>query len=129
LPEEIAHLASRGFDIVSKGASEVEWPMLAGREWFWTKGGFEIEPGEEDSLHTDFLAPQESRVAQFYFYLRNARKRKQGLGWTLTVIYDLKEQTVGEKKAAVIRAPQQEEKQQQQQQQQQAIQEKPGQKK
>ena len=37
---------------------------------------FEIEPGESDSLHADYIIESDIKVSEFYFYLRNARKKK-----------------------------------------------------
>ena len=39
--------------------------MLAGRSWDWKTSPIEIEPGETDTLHTDFFVPQEVSVVQF----------------------------------------------------------------
>jgi len=66
--------------------TEIEWPMLYGREWKWEKGGFEIEPGESDSLHADYIIPDYVEVIEFYCYISNARKKRAKLGWTLTQI-------------------------------------------
>lgn len=79
-----------GFDPVSNDRTEIEWPLIAGREWKWEEKEFEIEPGEGDSLHADYIISSDIQVIEFYFYMANAKKKKQGIGWTLTKIYEFK---------------------------------------
>jgi hypothetical protein len=83
VPEELSELPS-DVDPVPAGRAELEWPMLVGREWQWGDGELEIEPGETDTLHADFVVEAEVRVMQLYAYVRNPSKRKQGLGWSIT---------------------------------------------
>lgn len=122
-----------GYDPVPDGKTEIEWPMIAGREWAWKAGEFEIEPGESDFIHTDFVIPIEIQIAQCYCFVNNASKKRQGIGWTLTRICDfrLKEDrempSSKNKKAKVVsKKPkmyqQQQQKQQKPQQQQQQLQ-------
>ncbi|KPK89949.1 hypothetical protein AMJ80_09060 [bacterium SM23_31] len=77
-----------GFDPVPKDKTEIEWPMLAERVWEWNKKEFEIEPGESDFLHADYIIESNIKVVEFYFYLSNAKKKSQNIGWTLTNIYE-----------------------------------------
>ena len=77
-------------DPIPKDRTEFEWPMIAGREWNWNYGDFEIEPAERDSLHADFFIPTEVKTSEFYFYIANAKKKRKGIGWSQTKIYNFK---------------------------------------
>jgi hypothetical protein len=71
-----------GLDPVVTGSSEVSWPMVAGREWKWQPQALEIEPGESDVLHSDFVIDSSISVIELYFFMDNPSKRRDGLGWT-----------------------------------------------
>jgi hypothetical protein len=88
IPEELKIDFKPGFDPVKENEKEIAWPQIAGREWNWNKGGFEIEPGEEDSLHTDFVINSDIKIIEFYCYINNLKKKRNGLGWPLTEIYN-----------------------------------------
>lgn len=100
LPPDIQHAATAGLDPVSDGSTNIEWPLLSKREWHWGLHAFEVEPGETDSLYTEFFLPANVEVLEFYFYLANAKKPKQNIGWQSTVIVDLRpmETEMAEKK-------------------------------
>jgi len=86
--DEIKEDVEKGLDPVSKDRTEIEWPLVAGREWNWDKKEFEIEPSEADSLHADYIIDSNIEVAEFYYYIENPKKRLQGIGWTLTKIHE-----------------------------------------
>ena len=90
IPEEISSIVEKGDDPVAEGRTEIEWPLIAKqREWQWKDKDFEIEPGETDFFHADYIINSDIKVVEFYFYLANAKKRKkkQDIGWTLTKIH------------------------------------------
>jgi hypothetical protein len=91
-PSEIEEAVASGLDPVPSDCAQIEWPMLAGRQWNWKKGEFEIEPGEADSLCADFFVPLKTQVIELYFFLANARKTGQNIGWTVSHIYHLSNQ-------------------------------------
>lgn len=133
LPQGVSDLAREGADIVYKGETSVAWPMLASREWAWSEGECEIEPSEADIIATDFFVPSEVSTVQFYLYIENAAKKRQAIGWSATLIYQLPktgEESMADKKKSEPRHGQRQpekrqQPQQQQQQQQQSKQEKP----
>jgi hypothetical protein len=88
LPDELKPGIKEGYDPVGNDRTEVEWPMIAGREWKWNRGDFEIEPGEKDSLQADFVISTAIQVVEFYSFVGNAKKKRQGIGWTLTRIHE-----------------------------------------
>ena len=87
LPPDVVEAANDGFDPVHEGATEIGWPLIAGRNWNWKEGEFEIEPEEDDTLHADFVIDQTVSVVEFYCYLNNTRKTD--LGWSETLVYAL----------------------------------------
>lgn len=50
LSTDIKGIINNGYNPVSEGETEISWPMVAGREWIWEKGEFEIVP-TEDALY------------------------------------------------------------------------------
>lgn len=92
LPEEVSAAIDHGYDPVQKSKAEIEWPMLAGREWRWNRGDFELEPGEIEFLHADFFFSAKVEAIEYYFYLRNPAKRPKKLGWSHTVIEQLEKE-------------------------------------
>jgi len=120
VPNDIKTTVDEGMDPVTEGKTEIEWPMLYGREWKWEKAGFEIEPGESDSLHADYIIEDDIEVVEFYFYISNAKKKRSKLGWTLTQIlkFHPKGETMANKTKIKSSVNDQQERQQKQQQQQ-----------
>ncbi len=88
VPEEHKKAIEAGNDPVEEGEAEVLWPLINEREWKWEKGHFEIEPGEADSLHADFIIENDINLVEFYFYIKNGTKVKSKLGWPLTKIHN-----------------------------------------
>ena len=69
---------------------EAEWPLLSERKLKFEKGEREVEPGETDELHFDFVIDSDVQVIVVYSYLKNAEKRRREIGWNATSIYDLR---------------------------------------
>ena len=86
LPEEVEKDLNDGYDPVPEGKQEILWPMEVGRTWSWKSGEFEIEPGEDDILHSDFFIDQSISVVEFYFFIENEKKKT--LGWQAVKIYE-----------------------------------------
>ena len=91
-PSHVEEAIRSGLDPVPADCAQVEWPMLAGRNWKWEKGAFEIEPGESDSLCADFFVPLQAQVVELYFFLANARKKNQNVGWTVSQLHHMSHQ-------------------------------------
>lgn len=87
LPTDVRERISQNYDLLLKDQTEVEWPLIAARQWHWNPGEFEIEPGESDALHTDFVVDAAVTVVQFYFFIKNAKK--QSLGWSFVEMHRL----------------------------------------
>jgi flagellar biogenesis protein FliO len=84
---EIAGRIARDTDPVSEGECEVLWPQLRERQCQWGAIPREIEPGETDEYHFDFVIPAAVRVIEVYSYLQNVKKRKRNIGWNTTSVY------------------------------------------
>lgn len=123
LPEKVRDSIDKNWDPVVAGKQEIEWPMLACREW---NQKCEIEPGESETLDADFFVPGKVEVIEFYLYVPNQKKKR--LGWPLTVVHELqpnvqeitmsKDLTTGQREPQQRQVPQQPKQQPQQQQQQ-----------
>lgn len=87
VPDDILPALRKGFDPVPERKSEYEWPAFVTREWKFDSNEFEIEPSEKDSLHVDFIIPNEISVIELYFFIRNQRKKRKKLGWSDTRIF------------------------------------------
>ena len=94
LPEQVASVINHGYDPVDEGKSQVAWPMISGREWFWKEKEFEIEPDESGTLHADYVIDETISAVEFYCFIGNSRKEE--LGWSCTLIYvpELSEKTL-----------------------------------
>jgi hypothetical protein len=90
LPPELRETVQAGRDPVPEGKAEIEWPIIEMREWQWGKHDFEIEPGESDSLHADFIIQSNIEVVEFYCFISNPKKKRNPLGWPLTKLHTLK---------------------------------------
>ena len=88
-PDSIQQSIHLGDDPVSPGRTEVEWPLISVRKWKWDEGLFEVEPGESDSLHADFIVPDHVVAVEYYVFIANESKKKISLGWTLTEVAEL----------------------------------------
>lgn len=86
--KEINAIIEDDKDPVQENMTEVVWPMLFNREWKWGSKCFEIEPGESDCLHADYVIPGYIKVVEFYGFIANAKKKRHGLGWTITQLHE-----------------------------------------
>lgn len=72
---------------------EYLWPLAVNmKEKDWPKGTRQIEPGESDQVHFDFILNPEIETIIVYSYFRNAKRfrRKKELGWQITNVFDVK---------------------------------------
>ncbi len=70
--------------------AEVEWPLLGEVDISGEEPGHEIEPGESEELHFDFVVPSETNTVVVYSYLKNVTKRKREIGWNTTSTCQIK---------------------------------------
>jgi hypothetical protein len=93
LPAHIAALtASTTGDPVAKGEYELPWTVLCAREWTYEDGQAQIEPGESEVLHCDFVIPAGVKKVLVYTHVTNHVKRGHEIGWSDTVVVDLDEE-------------------------------------
>jgi hypothetical protein len=69
------------------------WPCLVDRECNWSKECREVEPGEIDEFHFDFVIPAHVQLVEIYSYIRNVKKQDREIGWNTTTVYSLCEDT------------------------------------
>ncbi len=89
-PSEVLHSIAHEQDLVREGQREALWPSIGSRRLTWAAGKFEIEPGESDELHHDFVIDADVQTIKVYTYFTNLTKRDREIGWRLTTIYDLR---------------------------------------
>ena len=80
-------------NLTLRNKSEVEWPLLDSREIKWSKGQAELEPGESEFLHVDFIIDTKIKVVMAYSYIKNIYKENREIGWGCTTIYDIQKGT------------------------------------
>jgi hypothetical protein len=88
----IASTFRRDYDPVPQGKEELEWPVIVGRKWSPT---CEIEPGESDTLHADFVLELEIKLIQIYTFVGNPIKKRKDFGWPHTIFVSLTENALG----------------------------------
>jgi hypothetical protein len=68
----------------------VEWPEIESRGL--EANVVEVEPGESDEVDFDFVLDAEIDMVEVYSYFRNPSKADRDIGWTLTTLYELKDE-------------------------------------
>lgn len=89
-PDEFVRIVGEGDDPVRNGGTEYPWPSLGERRTHWEKSPRELEPGESEEIHYDFVIDSEATTVEVYSYFKNSAKRRREIGWNLTTLYDLK---------------------------------------
>jgi hypothetical protein len=89
LPAGILDSINKGQNPVPEGETEVAWPLIDSQELEVKEGECEIEPGESQEIHHDFIIDAEVETVEVYSYLLNEQKRVREIAWDLTTLYDL----------------------------------------
>ncbi len=87
--ELLRYLAPDTINHIENGIQIIEWQTIASREDRWKRGQFEIEPGEQHQIHTDFLIDSDIQTLLLESYFRNVEKRGKQIGWSLITTHDL----------------------------------------
>lgn len=74
--DSIKSLLTQDFDPVKDDTCLLDFPSISNRTW--GPAAVELEPGETDSLHADFVVRDDLEVAELYFYLKNPKKSNSG---------------------------------------------------
>ncbi len=77
-------------DPVEEDETEVKWTLIAERKKHFAKRKEEIEPGERDEIHFDFVLDGKPETVLIYTYLENHTKRRRTVGWRVSSVYDLR---------------------------------------
>jgi hypothetical protein len=91
LADDVLDLVSTGENLVPEGETEVAWPLIALHEVRLERGKCEVEPGESQEIHHDFILDTEVKTVEVYTYLINEKKRDHEIAWDLTTLYDIDE--------------------------------------
>jgi hypothetical protein len=68
------------------------WPAIRVRHSEWEDGKFELEPGENDDTHYEFIIPANQDVINIYTHFDNPVKQDEqpGIGWDHSTLVDLR---------------------------------------
>lgn len=86
---QVLAFVSNGRSPVRKGETEVDWPRVDSHELSLKGEICEVEPGESQEFHHDFVVGAEIRTVAVYTHIMNEKKRARQLGWEATTLYDL----------------------------------------
>lgn len=91
-----------GENLIEENNTEIEWPCAYGGstiEKKWGKKEAEIEPGETEFYHFEFILDGSLSLIKIYSYIKNKKKiRKNGeIGWSKTTLYNLNGEKYGNK--------------------------------
>ena len=103
LPYKLCTLIDQGEDLVKilqsfvvsrdeekePWTTEIPWPLITSKTFFWGKGKREIEPGDSGQIRCDFILDQEIEIIKVYSFFENVAKRTH-IGWDFATIYDMK---------------------------------------
>jgi hypothetical protein len=97
LPADVLAAMASGKDPVAQNESEVAWPEIDCRPCNWKAEPREIEPGEIEEHHFDFVIPAYVERIEVYSHIVNARKARRllfwkarkAIGWNTTTVYSL----------------------------------------
>ncbi|MCX6828323.1 MAG: hypothetical protein NT002_03460 [candidate division Zixibacteria bacterium] len=89
LSEEITAGLETNNDSVHKNMSEIEWPLLDSHEIEWAEEEAELEPGELEYFHDDFIINAGVEVVMAYSHIKNVEKKNREIGWQCTTIFDI----------------------------------------
>jgi hypothetical protein len=87
IPPDLAAAIADNTDPVEPNESEIQWPLVAERACDWNSAYHEVEPGEIEECHFDFILSPPLEKVEVYSYLRNLSKRGRDIGWNTTTVY------------------------------------------
>jgi hypothetical protein len=91
LSDKVLEVINKGQNPVSEGETEVAWPLIDSQKLELERGDCEVEPGESQEIHHDFILDAETEAIEVYTYLINEQKRTREIAWDLTTLYELDE--------------------------------------
>ena len=65
--------------MTKEGKQRISWPMIDDRKWTFELGQAELEPGETETLHCDFVVSHDVDLARVHSHLPNPAKGP--IGW------------------------------------------------
>jgi hypothetical protein len=79
----------QGHEIVPDRRMNVEWPVIKEKKLEWKVVIYELEPGEYEQFHYDFIVDKNVETLQVFTFLPNRLKADRGIGWRCFSTYDL----------------------------------------
>lgn len=71
------------------GSQIIEWNLVASRKDKWRVGEFEVEPGEQHQIHSDFLIDANLETILVESFFENVKKSKKHVEWSFSTVHDL----------------------------------------
>ncbi len=87
--EDTLEALATGKDLPRDNDAEIKWPELGTREISYEPGTAEIEPGESEMFHFDYIVSSDVKVVHIYSFFTNLKKREAG--WPCITIINLNE--------------------------------------
>ena len=89
-PSRFLQAIKEGKDPVGQSQTEIDyWPMLDCHEISLPRGTWEIEPGESQEIHHDFVIDRGVQVISLYTFINNKIKHRRQIAWDLTTFHRL----------------------------------------
>ena len=89
LSSDLRTVLATGGDLVQANETDIRWPELGRRDCAWPDNPREIEPGESDAFHFDFVLQKGLEAVEVFCYFRNVVKVGREMGWSQTALVDL----------------------------------------
>ncbi len=89
--DEVLEAINKGQNPLSKGKTEVAWPLIDSQKLDLKSVEGEVEPGESQDFHQYFTFDAEIETIEVYTDLINEAKRARKISWCLTTLYKINE--------------------------------------
>ncbi len=89
LDEGYAQSLQDGKDLVPEQENEVQWYLIGLRKLIQPGVPYEIEPGEIQTFHADYVIDAEIKTIQLYSFFQNLAKIHQNLGWDCLTMHEV----------------------------------------
>lgn len=87
MAEDTIKALEAGKDLTRDDDTEIKWPEIGCQEITYEPNTAEIEPGESEMFHFDFIVSSDVKVVHVYSFFTNLKKKESG--WPCITIIDL----------------------------------------
>jgi hypothetical protein len=104
LPDDATPLLDEFRASERTGATEINWPGCQRIVFDWSKRPREVEPGESDTYHFDFVVSSGLKEFEVYSYFQNVAKIGRSIGWSTTTLHHVESEASGAETTATSKA-------------------------